>query len=149
VRDCRVLGRLIRARIAGVQAAVTFDELFRTAPFNLLDAGPTYALSGLCGRIWAARGDFAVLSDPAEFDTWDVPGTARVLFANWAEPTQDGAALVSEVRVGAVDGRAARYVRALKPFIGAFQGLVGAEPLSIAVRRAGPPVSSGPVKGAR
>jgi hypothetical protein len=136
VRDCRVLGRLIRARIPGVQASATFEELFRTDPFHLLDAGPTYALSGLCGRIWTARGDFAALSDPAEFGTWEAPGTARVLFAHWTEPTENGAALVSEVRVGAVDRRAARYVRALKPFIGAFQGLVGVEPLSIAARRA-------------
>ena len=136
VRDCRVLGRLIRARIPGVRASVTFEELFRSDPFHLLEAGPTYAISGLCGRIWTARGDFATLSDPAEFDTWDVPSTARVLFANWTEPTGKGAALVSEVRVDAVDRRAARYVRALRPFIGAFQGLVGVEPLTIAARRA-------------
>ena len=136
VRDCRVLGRLIRARIPGVRASVTFEELFRSDPFHLLEAGPTYAISGLCGRIWTARADFGALSDPAEFDTWEVPGTARVLFANWTEPAGSGAALVSEVRVDAVDRRAARYVRALRPFIGAFQGLVGVEPLTIAARRA-------------
>ena len=61
----------------------------------------------------------------------------RVLFANWAEPVADGgSALVSEVRVGAVDRRAARHVRALEPFIVAFQGLVGVEPSDLAVRRA-------------
>ena len=136
LRDCRVLGRLIRARIPGLKASLTFDELFRHDPFNLLETGPTHALSGLCGRIWTVRGDFAVLSDPAEFRVWEVPGTVRVLFANWTEPSGKGAALVSEVRIGAVDGRAARYVRALGPFIGAFQGLVGVEPLSIATQRA-------------
>jgi hypothetical protein len=136
LRDCRVLGRLIRARIPGLQASLTFNELFRHDPFNRLETGPTHALSGLCGRIWTVRGDFAVLSDPAEFRVWEVPGTVRVLFASWTEPTAKGAALVSEVRIGAVDGRAARYVRALEPFIGAFQGLVGVEPLSIAARRA-------------
>jgi hypothetical protein len=129
LRDCRILGRLIRARIPGLHAGLRFDELFRSAPFNLLDEGTTYALS--------SRGDFARLAEPADFLTWDVPGTVRVLFAIWAEPAGDGSALVSEVRIAAVDRRAARYLRALEPFIGAFQGLVGTEPLRIAVQRAG------------
>jgi hypothetical protein len=137
LRDCRVLGRLIRARIPGPRASETFDELFHSAPFNLLGQGPAYALSGLCGRIWTVRGDFALLSRPAEFLTWQVPGTVRVLFANWAEPAESGSALVSEVRIAAVDRRAATYVRALGPFISAFQGLVGTEPLKVAVQRAG------------
>jgi hypothetical protein len=137
LRDCRVLGRLIRARIPGLRASMTFDELFRNDPFNPLEAGPAHVLSGLCGRIWTVRRDFAVLADPAEFETWAVPGTVRVLFAHWAEPADGGAALVSEVRIGPVDRRAALYVRALEPFIGAFQGLVGVEPLTIAARRAG------------
>jgi hypothetical protein len=136
LRDCRILGRLIRARIPGLQSSLTFDELFRNDPFNLLEEGPTYALSGLCGRIWTVRGDFALLSSSTEFLTWHVPGTVRVLFAHWAEATVEGSALVSEVRIGAVDRKAALYVRALEPFIAAFQGLVGVEPLSIAVRRA-------------
>jgi hypothetical protein len=136
LRDCRILGRLVRARIPGLQASLTFDELFRNDPFNLLEDGSAYALSGLCGRIWTVSGDFALLSRATEFLTWDVPGTVRVLFANWAEATVDGSVLVSEVRIGAVDRRAALYVHTLKPFIAAFQGLVGVEPLSIAVRRA-------------
>jgi hypothetical protein len=136
LRDCRILGRLVRARIPGLQASVTFDALFRNDPFNLLEEGPNYALSGLCGRIWTVRRDFVVLSRSTEFLTWRVPGTVRVLFANWAEATVGGSALVSEVRIGAVDRRAALRVQALKPFITAFQGLVGVEPLSIAVRRA-------------
>jgi hypothetical protein len=138
LRDCRILGRLVRARIPGVEASDTFERLFRTDPFNLLEEGPTYALSGLCGRIWTVRRDFARLSCSTDFLTWRVPGTVRVLFAHWAEATAEGSALVSEVRIGPVDRKAALYLRALEPFIGAFQGLVGIEPLSIAVRRAGP-----------
>jgi hypothetical protein len=137
LRDCRVLGRLIRIRIPGLQARLTFDELFRSDPFNLLEEGPTHILSGLCGRIWTVRRDFAQLGDPEDFLAWKVGGTVRVLFAHWAEATEEGAALVSEVRIGAVDRKAALYVRALEPFIAASQGLVGVEPLSIAVRRAG------------
>ena len=136
LRDCRILGRLIRARIPGLEAGLSFNELFRTEPFNLLEEGPTYNLSGLCGRIWSMRGDFALLSQPSEFRDWHAPGTVRVLFAGWAEATESGSALVSEVRIAAVDRKAALYVRGLKPFIAAFQGLVAKEPLQIAVQRA-------------
>jgi hypothetical protein len=138
LRDCRILGRLIRARIPGLRASLTFDELFRNDPFNLLEEGPAYSLSGLCGRIWTLRRDFTLLSRPAEFLAWHEPGTVRVLFAHWAEATADGSALVSEVRIGAVDRRAGLHVRELQPFIAAFEGLVAVEPLSVAVRRAGP-----------
>jgi hypothetical protein len=136
LRDCRILGRLVRARIPGLQASLTFEELFRSDPFNLLEEGPTYVLSGLCGRIWTLRRDFALLSRSTEFLSWHEPGTVRVLFAHWAEANVDGSALVSEVRIGAVDRRAALHVRELQPFIAAFEGLVGVEPLSVAVRRA-------------
>jgi hypothetical protein len=136
LRDCRTLGRLIRARIPGLHASMTFDDLFHSAPFNLLDEGPSYTLSGLCGRIWTMRGDFAQLERPRDFLTWSVPGTVRVLFANWAAPTATGSALVSEVRIAPADRRAALYVHALRPFIAAFQGLVATEPLRVATRRA-------------
>jgi hypothetical protein len=136
LRDCRVLGRLIRARIPGLRSSETFDEMFATAPFNLLDEGPACRLSGLVGRIWTVRGDFAQLAAPEDFVTWDEPGTVRVLFASWAEAAVQGSTLVSEVRVRAVDRRAALYTRGLGPFISAFQGLVGTEPLTVAARRA-------------
>jgi hypothetical protein len=134
--DCRVLGRLIRARIAGVAPGASFDELFRGPPFTVLEEGPTWRLSGLCGRIWTVRGQFDALPDPAAFVEWSVPGTVKVLFANWAQPAGDGAELVSEVRIAAVDRRGRTYMRALTPFISAFQGLVAAEPLTVATQRA-------------
>ncbi len=115
---------------------MTFDTLFRTPPFVLLDEGPTWLLSGLCGRIWTIRGELARLSGPQAFLDWQEPATVRVLFAHWAEPLDDGAMLHSEVRVAPVDRRAAFYLRALEPFIAAFQGLIGLESLSLAVRRA-------------
>ena len=122
--------------MATAPASETFDELFAHKPFNVLEQGSTYRLSGLCGRIWTVRGEFATLEEPGDFLTWSVPGTVRVLFANWVEPDGAGAAIVSETRVGAVDRRGALYTRALYPFINAFQGLVAAEALSLAVRRA-------------
>jgi hypothetical protein len=136
VQDCRVLGRLIPARIAGVDARASFDELFAGAPFAILDEGPRFRLSGLCGRIWSVRARFTPLSGPEAFRAWSEPGTVRVLFANWAQPAARGSSLVSEVRIDAVDRRAGLYLRAFGPFISAFQGLVGSEPLTLAVQRA-------------
>jgi hypothetical protein len=136
LRDCRLLGRLVRARIPGLQADDTFHDVFYREPFNLLEEGPTYALSGLCGKIWTLRREYAQLSEPNEFRSWDAPGTVRVLFANWAEPAGKGAALVSEVRISAVDRGAALRLRAMEPFIAGFQGLIGVEALGAAVRQA-------------
>lgn len=136
LRDCRLLGRLVTVRLPGSRPEMTFEELFRAPPFLSLAQGPTWALSGLCGRIWTVRAEFGSLVDPQAFLDWEEPGTVRVLFAHWAEPVAQGAALRSEVRVAPVDRRAAVYLRALEPFIAAFQGLVGLETLSLAVRRA-------------
>jgi hypothetical protein len=136
LRDCRLLGRLVGVRVSGSDPEMTFDALFRAPPFLLLEEGPTWMLSGLCGRIWTIRGDLGRLADPQAFLDWAEPATVRVLFAVWAEPSGDAAVLHSEVRVAPVDRRAAFYLRALEPFIAAFQGLIGLESLSLAVRRA-------------
>lgn len=134
--DCRLLGRLVSVRVPGSEPAMAFDAVFRAPPFVLLEEGPTWALSGLCGRIWTVRGEFGRLAGPQAFLDWEAPGTVRVLFAHWAEPIEGGSALGSEVRIAAIDRRAALYLRALEPFIAAFQGLVGLEALALAVRRA-------------
>ena len=82
------------------------------------------------------RADLGRRDSPQAFLDWRVPGTVRVLFANWVAAHDHGAALHSEVRIAAVDRRARVYLRPLEPFIAAFQGLVGLETLSAAVRRA-------------
>jgi hypothetical protein len=136
LRDCRLLGRMVRARLGLRDGEMTFESLFRSEPFLLLDSGPAFALSGLCGRIWSTRRDFGRLVRPADFETWREPGTVRVLFAHWAEPAGTGAAIASEVRVDAVDRRGARNLQPLRPLVSAFQGLIGVECLALAVRRA-------------
>ena len=61
----------------------------------------------------------------------------RVLFAHWTEPGEDGrSTLVSEARVDPVDPTARMRLRALWTVIGPFERLVGAEPLTVAARRA-------------
>jgi hypothetical protein len=136
LRECRVLGRLIPARIAGVSPDATFDALFSAPPFAVLEEGPGFRLSALCGRIWSLRGQFATLSGPDAFRGWAEPGTVRVLFANWVQPADHGASLISEVRIAPVDRRARVSLLAFAPFISAFQGLVASEPLTIAAQRA-------------
>jgi hypothetical protein len=136
LRDCRLLGRLVAVRLQGTTPPTTFDELFRGPPFVTLERGESFALFGLCGRIWTVRGELGSLADPQAFLEWDDPGTVRVLFAYWAEASGSGASLHSEVRVAPVDRRAGVYLRTLEPFIAAFQGLIGLETLALAVRRA-------------
>ena len=61
----------------------------------------------------------------------------RVLFAHWTEPGEDGrSTLVSEARVDPVDATARLRMKALWTVIGPFERLVGAEPLTVAAKRA-------------
>ena len=77
----------------------------------MLEAGETWSVSGLCGRIWTLARDYPRLSGPEDFRAWDERGTVRVLFAHWTEPAEDGrATLVSEARVDPVDAAGAGAV---------------------------------------
>jgi hypothetical protein len=134
--DTRSLGRLVRWRIPGVKATQTFHGLLAAEPFVVLDAGKTWSLSGLCGRIWTLQRDYPRLAGPEAFRGWDERGTARVLFAHWVEPDRDGSAIVSEARVGAVDRSAALRLRSLWLVVGMFERLIGAEALALAAARA-------------
>ena len=135
--DTRTLGRLVRWRIPDTPGTLTFHELFRRYPFTLLEAGDTWSLSGLCGKIWTLQRDYPRLSGPADYEAWSEPDSVRVLFAHWTRPAGDGRAeLISEARVEPVDRRARVRVGALWSVIGTFERLIGAEPLVIAQRRA-------------
>ena len=135
--DTRGLSRLVRWRIPGVAAAQTYDDLFRTYPFTQLDAGATWSVSGLCGRIWTLQRDYPRRAGPEAFRDWDERGTVRVLFAHWTEPCAGGGAeIVSEARVDPVDATARLRLKALWTVIGPFEPLVGAEPLAVAARLA-------------
>ena len=62
--DTRTLGRLVRWRIPGLQANLTYGELFRDYPFTVLDEGERHLLAGLCGRIWTLARDYPRLDGP-------------------------------------------------------------------------------------
>jgi hypothetical protein len=136
ISEARGLGRVVRWRIPGLRTDQTFDAMFRSYPFTLLDEGETFSVSGLCGKIWTLARDYPRLAGPEDFRTWDEPGTVRVLFAHWVLPSDGGAELFSEARVDPVDRAAALRLRALWTVIGGFERLVGAEALTIAARRA-------------
>jgi hypothetical protein len=135
--DTRTLGRLVRWRIPGTRADSTFDQLLRGYPFAVLAESEHALVSGLCGRIWTLARDYPRLDGAADFRAWEEPGTVRVLIAHWAESRPDGRAeIVSEARVAPVDRGAARRLRALWLVVGPFDHLVGADALTMAVRRA-------------
>jgi hypothetical protein len=140
--DTRALGRLVRWRIPGLTADLTYHELFRAYPFTVLEEADGRLLSGLCGRIWTLTRDYPQLDGAGAFAQWEEPGTVRVLFAHWVQAADDGAELVSEARVEPTDRVAALRLRALWSVIGPFERLVGAEPLTLAARRAEREVSA-------
>ena len=130
------LGRLIRWRIPGTPSEIAFGEMFRRPPFIVLQEHEQGLVSGLVGRIWTLRRDYPVLDSPDEFRQWSTRGTARVVFGHWAEPASEGSVLVSDARVQPLGLQGAIGVRAVRPLVRAFGGLVGSEGLQAAVRRA-------------
>ena len=133
--DTSRLGRLVRWRIPGLDATVSFDELFRNPPFVVLEEHETALVSGIVGRIWTLRRDYPELRTPEEFLEWSGRGTARVAFANWVDPIDGGgAALSSETRVQAIGTQGRIGLGAVRPVIRAFQNLVGSDGIEAAVR---------------
>jgi hypothetical protein len=113
--DTRRLGRMVRWRIPGLAADLTYHELFRAYPFCVLDETDHSLVSGLCGRIWTLSRDYPALAGAADFAAWDEPGTVRVAFAHW----------VARLRL-----------KATWAVVGPFERLVGPEPLALAAARA-------------
>lgn len=136
--DARLLGRLIRWRIPGLAADLTFDDMFRAPPFVVLTEEPGRLLvSGLVGRIWTLRRDYPELADPEEFRTWHTAGTARVLFANWIDESGEHRATIhAEVRVEAIGAQGRVGVAAVRPLVRAFGSLIGSDGIEVAARRA-------------
>jgi hypothetical protein len=133
--DARRLGRLIRLRIPGLDPDTTIDQMFRSPPFNVLEDGEGMLVAGLVGRIWTLRRDYALLSFPEEFCTWSARGTVRVLFANWVQRTDGGAALISETRVGSVDLRGRLGLAAVRPLIARSHALISSDGIDAALAR--------------
>jgi hypothetical protein len=135
--DTYLLGRLIRWRIPGTAAHITFEQLFRNPPFTVLEEAEGVLIAGLAGRIWTLRRDYPHLADPAAFRTWAERGTARALFANWVAEDRSGRAwLRSETRVEAFGAQGGRGLAAVRPLVAAFHHLVATDALAAAARLA-------------
>jgi hypothetical protein len=136
-----MLGRLVRWRIPGLGADIAFDEMFRSAPFVVLDEGEQHLLSGIVGRIWTLRRDYPVLPGPGAFREYRTRGTVRVLFATWAQDEHSASgrtrgALCSEVRVEAFGPQGRIGLATVRPLVRGFQQLIGSDGITAAVRRA-------------
>ena len=137
VCDAPTLGRVVRWRIPGTARNLPFRELFRRYPFAVLAEDEHCLVSGLCGRVWSLRSDYARIGGADDFLAWDEPGTVRVMFAHWVNEDGDGrSTLFSESRVAPVDRRARLRFRALWTALGGFERLIGGEALRVAVKRA-------------
>ena len=137
LEDVGVLGRLVRWRIPGTPARMSFEQLFSSPPFLVLHEEERALVSGLVGRIWTLRRDYPALSTPEEFRTWSKRGTARVVFAHEVAAGTNGVVeLTSEVRVEAFGARGRAGLATMRPLVRAFQPLIFSDGLAAAVRRA-------------
>ena len=135
--DTGRLGRLVRSRIPGLRPNLTYDAMFRSAPFTVLQESDHALLSGLVGRIWTLRRDYPMLAEAEAFREWSERGTVKVLFANWVEPVDGGrAVLVSETRVAAVDRWSLIGLAAVRPLIVSSHRLISSDAFDTALRRA-------------
>jgi len=135
--DTGTIGHLVRWRIPGVPADQSFGGLLAEEPFTVLAEGERWSISGLCGRIWTLARDYGRIDGPEAFRSWNEPRTVRVLMAHWVALGDGGRnAIVSESRVAPTDRVAAARLRALWVALGPFERLIGAEPLTLAARRA-------------
>jgi len=134
--ETSLLGRLIRWRIPGVQSDRSFEELFRNPPFTVLAESERSLVSGLVGKIWTLRRDYPPV-DAEDFQDWSNSGTAKVVFAHWVEPADEGrSALHSEGRVKVFGAQGRLGLASVRPLIRGFEHLVGSDALAAAVRRA-------------
>lgn len=132
-----LLGRLIRWRLPGTSPSVSFGTLFRCPPFFVLEEDERLLVSGMAGRIWTLRRDYPALHDPEAFANYDRRGTVRVLFAHWAVAAEPGRSVLhSEARVRAIGVQGSLGLRAVRPLVNRFQGLVGSDGIAAAVRAA-------------
>jgi hypothetical protein len=137
LRDAPTLGRAVRWRIPGTTPDLRFRDLFRQYPFAVIDEGPHWSVSGMCGRLWTLRRDYPRIEGVDDFLAWDEGGTVRVLLGHWIE--RDSAsqnALVSEARIKPLNGRARLRMSALWAVVGHLERAIGGEVLQVAARRA-------------
>jgi hypothetical protein len=63
----------------------------------LVDHQERALVSGLVGQIWMLRRDYPRLSHPDQFRGWSDAGAARVLFADWVQPSTSGGSVLHRI----------------------------------------------------
>lgn len=133
--DARMLGRLVRWRIPGLDATTSFDQLFTNPPFVVLEQAPRALVAGLVGKIWTLRRDYPHLSGPDEFRAWSKRGTVRVAFASWVDGDGDGGTLNVEARVSAIGVEGRIGLAAVRPLVSSSHWLIASDGIEAAIRR--------------
>ena len=138
VADARTLRPLIGMALPGPAPGpgTTFAELFRTGIFTLLEEGRHHSVSGVAGRLWTARDDYARFETAADYMEYAEPGTAKVVLLTQVRAVDGGSEILSESRVWCADRRARLRFRPFWAFVGPFNRFIGSELLSAVVRRA-------------
>lgn len=138
VRDTRALRPIIALRFGpyAPSADTTFRDLFRRAPFTLLEESDHSSISGLAGRLWWLGDVFAPLEGPEDYVGFAEPGTAKVAVLNQVRPVDGGSELVSEARVWCTDRSARMRFAAFWAVVGPFSRFIRIDLLATAARHA-------------
>lgn len=138
LRDTRVLRPLIGARLGphAPPADTTFEELFRTDIFTLLEEGERYSISGVAGCLWAPRGEYAHFESAADYRQYEKPGRAKAAVLTEVREHDRGSEIVTEIRVWCTDRRAEVRFRSVWMIVSPFMRFVGIDLLRTVARRA-------------
>lgn len=139
VSDTRTLQPLIALRFGryAPPADTTFRELFRRAPFTLLEESDHSSISGLAGRLWMLGDVFATLAGPDDYADFAEPGTAKVAVLNQVRPHgRSGSKIVSEARVWCTSRSARIRFAPFWAVVGPFSRFIRLDLLAAAERQA-------------
>jgi hypothetical protein len=138
LRDAPRLYRLIRWRLGrhAPGSDVTFEELFRTGIFMLLEEGDRLYISGVAGKIWSPSGEYAEFETAAEYREYRPRGTAKVVIRIEASGHQRGSQIVTEAWIWCADRRTQVIFRPFWALVAPFARLIYTEGLAVAVKRA-------------
>jgi hypothetical protein len=139
IGDTLTLRPLIMLRLRGARPTTrtTFEELFRTPPFVLLEEGERLSVSGLAGKLWTPAGDYASFDSGDAYVAHDAPATAKVALATTVVAHAGGGSeIVTESRVWCVDRSARWRFRPYWVLVGPLSRFIGIELLHATTRRA-------------
>ena len=138
VRDARALRPLIALRLGpyAPPATTTFHDVFRAAPFRLLEEDRHLSVSGLAGRLWSPFADFAAISTPEEFRAFAEPGQAKVVLAAAVREHARGSEIAIDAGVWCTSRGAVVRFRPFWAIVGPFARLIRSELLAAATRGA-------------